>query len=495
MEHVGEAHKDSAINRRAILLGLLWLLAAFAWIISLVPDSLRLTDGLLIARVQVFGGALCAASGFLVLPSFWRASMSTHRGIVYLAISIARTLTAVAVFLGCVAILALAVNARDLVKKAFGYDRLFGGQVLLADESNVEIRGPLSSGIAHDLVVTLGANPSITRVTLNSVGGWIQEGNLLARVIREHGLATHSATGCYSACVMAYLAGVRRTLSPEARLGFHGASGDGTDPLYLDQMTTSMGDDLRDAGASESFVKRALSTPSQSMWFPMPHELLREGLVNQFTSDGMPPTGEPLLEFDGEIEKLLHSFPFLATLRRSDSARFEQFDRQARLRYRRSATDFEHDRAIVILANEIEVELVPIVSTQAASQYLAALQSVASALEPSSPAQCVAVIGFDLSSIESRTAVTVKSLSPALSALIDAPREAADARAQLDTALMERFILRAAEQDPLQFNLLINPNAGSLRDNCDAQLWFLNKVIDLASNETAEIARALRMHK
>jgi hypothetical protein len=274
-----------------VLLGVGWLVFTMAWATLFAPDSLGLVDGLLIARLQVFGGIFCLIASVLVLPRFWRATAPAQRGVLDTGLVLLRVVAAVVAFAALAVGVTTGLNSRAIVKIAFGSDRMSGGQVLLAGRGVAEVRGPLSAGIAQDLADVLRTYPDIRTVVLNSSGGWISEGTLLANLIREGSLATLSSTGCFSACISAFLAGRPRTLAPEARLGFHSASGEGTDPVYIAALTESMGDTLREAGASAPFITRALSTPASGMWYPMTHELLREGLVQELTESGLPPSG------------------------------------------------------------------------------------------------------------------------------------------------------------------------------------------------------------
>ena len=61
-------------------------------------------------------------------------------------------------------------------------------------------------------------------VILSGPGGRASVGFALFQMFRERKLATHVSSTCASACTIAFLGGVERTVSPSGRLGFHAAS-------------------------------------------------------------------------------------------------------------------------------------------------------------------------------------------------------------------------------------------------------------------------------
>jgi hypothetical protein len=92
---------------------------------------------------------------------------------------------------------------------------------VLRDSTEFEISGPLGFGISKAVSDQLRLYPSVKLIHLNSQGGRILEARNLAELIQERGLATYTATGCYSACVIAYAAGTERLIASQAKLGFH----------------------------------------------------------------------------------------------------------------------------------------------------------------------------------------------------------------------------------------------------------------------------------
>src|SRR5689334_361523 len=90
--------------------------------------------------------------------------------------------------------------------------------------TELEVSGGMSFGTADALETILKATPSIRVVHLNSVGGWIKEGERVGTLMESYGLTTFTEHECVSACLLAFLGGKERLLGVGARLGFHQAS-------------------------------------------------------------------------------------------------------------------------------------------------------------------------------------------------------------------------------------------------------------------------------
>lgn len=112
------------------------------------------------------------------------------------------------------------------------------------DVKVIELTGDIVSGDSNRLTALFDANfqcgefdclPHSALVSLNSTGGDYNEGQKLARLFREHAVATIVETGrtCLSACAIAFLGGtgvwttggigafIARYIEPGAKIGFH----------------------------------------------------------------------------------------------------------------------------------------------------------------------------------------------------------------------------------------------------------------------------------
>src|SRR6185312_15068634 len=270
------------------------LAASIAWIaltISFYVERFELwpnvLDGVLAARLNTAGPLLLLLAGLAVLPGLWRGTRpdalgrnSTWRGGL-------RVLAGLCALVLPLTVVSTALNARPFFLIAIGSDPMGQAQIqLLPGGRELEIRGPLGAGVAARLRTLIDAHPGVRFVHLNSPGGWVTEGARLARVIHAAGLGTYTATGCYSACVLAFAAGNPRVLNPDARLGLHSTSGRDADPIFI-----TLGNELYQKvllryGVSPGLAAWSTSTPSNGLWMPDPGQLLAGHLIDRVSADG-----------------------------------------------------------------------------------------------------------------------------------------------------------------------------------------------------------------
>ncbi len=156
-----------------------------------------------------------------------------------------------------------------------------------ADGRSILLSGGINDGSAQQLDRALDQAPTVSTVVLASQGGWLREGRLLADVIRRRGLNTYVEDYCASACTIAFLAGKERAADPRAKIGFHATRHVGTTG---DRPTANDTAHIRaiylDAGLPESFVTKALDTPSATMWHPSTDELLAAHVLTRRSMGG-----------------------------------------------------------------------------------------------------------------------------------------------------------------------------------------------------------------
>jgi hypothetical protein len=129
---------------------------------------------------------------------------------------------------------------------------------------------------------TLAENKGIREVVLAGPGGRASTGFELFRLFRERKLATRVDTGCASACTLAFLGGVERSIGPKGRLGFHRASFPGMDDSDMYESNRGMRRFLiYSARLTPEFADRVFNTPAASIWVPTPQELLAGGVINR----------------------------------------------------------------------------------------------------------------------------------------------------------------------------------------------------------------------
>lgn len=151
-----------------------------------------------------------------------------------------------------------------------------------ADGTILYIDGSYGMGSGQAVRRMLEQNPKVREVVLSGPGGRMGAGFEISRMIRSRRLATRVETGCASACTIAFLGGVDRSIAPGAKLGFHQASFPG---MSADDMFEANRDMKRfltmSAGVAPDFAQRVLDTPGDSIWVPTPEELLAARVIKR----------------------------------------------------------------------------------------------------------------------------------------------------------------------------------------------------------------------
>lgn len=122
-----------------------------------------------------------------------------------------------------------------------------------------------------------------TQLTINSWGGLIVEARGMAKVVKEFGLSTHVVERCYSACTLVFIAGSKRSLGPQGELGFHQYNVYAQLPLPWIKPGAEQEKDaalFREKHVADWFLKKAYSTPHQSIWVPQRDELTAAGVID-----------------------------------------------------------------------------------------------------------------------------------------------------------------------------------------------------------------------
>ena len=331
--------------------GIVWtLVVGVFWWQSLL-DWPIVVDGVLIARLRTIGGMALVVAGVVVLPALWRVTRGTGAKGVGFVGGAARVVAAACAFILVVTTTSILINARVLLRVAFGSDPMGRGEILLLPSgTELEVRGTFNAGIASQLERALRDHPGVRFVHLNSRGGWVLEGSRMADVIQSKRLGTYTATGCYSACVLAFVAGAPRILNPDARLGLHSASAEGMDPFMIEKVNDSYKATLLRHGVSKDFVSQATSAPSTSIWVPSPTELVANNMVDEVSDTGMSASGEPLTEFARRAAVAEKGNGDLQRLKRTDPTKFAALDRKVRLALRRGVGQFELRQYVAQLA-------------------------------------------------------------------------------------------------------------------------------------------------
>lgn len=259
--------------------------AAMALLIGLGSISLAVFSGLHITWIHIFLPAvLCTTSAAFAI---WQIGL--------LAVAARRTGGRPAFAATAGAAAAAIVTIGTLV-----HDRawpsiaemwtIYTGDVVLNDLTvyvspdgrTLHVEGSYGIGSEQAVRRALSEHRGIRTVVLAGPGGRVSVGFDLYGLFQERKLATRVDAGCASACTIAFLGGVERSISPGGRLGFHRASfpGMGDNDMYESNR------DLRrflvyGAKVTPEFANRVVDTPPDSIWVPTPEELLAGRVINR----------------------------------------------------------------------------------------------------------------------------------------------------------------------------------------------------------------------
>lgn len=151
------------------------------------------------------------------------------------------------------------------------------------DGQVVFLMGGIDHGITKSLEALIDKNPGVTVIVLKSRGGTPFEARGVAHIIRRHGLNTHVAADCFSACTLAFIAGERRTLGSNGRLGFHGYGLEGRYQVPFVDITQEQEIDRQAfelRGVRANFLARIFTSPISEIWLPSATELQEAGVVH-----------------------------------------------------------------------------------------------------------------------------------------------------------------------------------------------------------------------
>jgi hypothetical protein len=152
---------------------------------------------------------------------------------------------------------------------------------ILPGGTEMELSGGIPFGTNNAVRKFLDAAPTIKVIHLNSIGGRLNESHDLYNTIRERKLITYTSKVCASGCTIAFLAGQKRYISGNGKLGFHsasvGVSGKGAN---FDAANNDFRVLLRHHNVPDSFIKKAFATLQPDMWYPSKEELLAANIID-----------------------------------------------------------------------------------------------------------------------------------------------------------------------------------------------------------------------
>ena len=192
----------------------------------------------------------------------------------------------------------------------------------------IEFSGTVKFGTARRFEQFLGQHPGPRVLQIESYGGREREAREIADIVRAHRMDTYVGTHCESAGVVLFMAGVNREMKRMARIGFHSARA----PGIANAVIADKGVDfLTKAGVDAGFTAHVIRTPPESMWYPSPEELKKQGIVTRISEGEGHSLGTRQLAmytFEG-LKKELATVPTMRALSLREPVRYDDALRQA----------------------------------------------------------------------------------------------------------------------------------------------------------------------
>jgi len=147
------------------------------------------------------------------------------------------------------------------------------------------VKGVFKKGMSKRLRKILKEHPKAKVIILDSGGGSVSEAKKIFKIISNNKLNTYVENYCASACIDAFLAGEKRSISSKAKLGFHQStpaalSRDHTIPELMKVLKRDI-KFLHKQGVSKEFASKAFEAKPKDMWYPSHQELLEAGVVHE----------------------------------------------------------------------------------------------------------------------------------------------------------------------------------------------------------------------
>lgn len=176
-------------------------------------------------------------------------------------------------------------------EKAFAEDQTFGPFVVDSTRPDlITLNGSIDAGSALNFRRALQAAPNAKLVTLNSPGGNVQMGLLIADDIHQRKLATYipKESKCYSACSFVFLAGKERKVDGE--LGVHQISSDSPDLVGAQLAISDIIEVLNRFDTPMDVMHIMFKTPPDDMHVFSQDEIVRYGLNRSGGNQSKTPT-------------------------------------------------------------------------------------------------------------------------------------------------------------------------------------------------------------
>lgn len=152
-------------------------------------------------------------------------------------------------------------------------------------KTRITIEGDISAGDSDKLKAVIksvnDAGRSVYSVRLNSPGGSLIEGVLIAELVKFARVLTAvpPSAKCASACFVIFAAGAEKFASHSALVGVHGASEAGQETARSGAATISMARVVKELGVPPSIIGKMVITPPDQVVWLTPDELRSMGVT------------------------------------------------------------------------------------------------------------------------------------------------------------------------------------------------------------------------
>lgn len=262
-----------------------------------------------------------------------------------------------------------------------------------ADGKSILLMGGINDGTAEALSKALDIAPSVTTVVLQSNGGWVRQGNMIAKVITDRRLNTYVENECTSACTIAFLAGKERSAEPNARIGFHSfrAVGENNKADESSDLETAR-NAYSQAGLAPSFIAKVVGTSNDKVWYPSHDEMLAEGVLTRQSFGGETATIATSVPTREKLASEFKKIPAFDALSLKYPSEFDQIIDKAWEKVEARKSDAEVMAAGRAQIDQLITRLLPIASDASLADFVALMFDQAEALSRKSSTACVELI-------------------------------------------------------------------------------------------------------
>jgi ATP-dependent protease ClpP protease subunit len=367
-----------------------------------------------------------------------------------------------------------------------------------ADGKSLLLKGGINDGTAESLAKALDLAPSVSTIVLQSTGGWIRQGNMIAKVISDRGLSTYVEQECSSACTIAFLAGKQRAGEPNARIGFHSFKSIGGDVTDSTNAATAQQTYSR-AGLSTAFIAKVVATSHDKMWYPSHDELLAEGVLTRLSLGGETATLATLAPTREKLSAEFAKVPAFGTLAAKYPREFDAIVETAWVQVQARRPDGEVMAAARGQVSQLTAKLLPIVDDTTLLEFNLLIAAQAAALGDRSPEACVELMFPTGKSINIGALLPPKLATRELELMNEIIRTS-DTRnsKRFSKAETEKVAQRVlAQLTPAQIQFLVSDQlrAKSPGEACQALVGYLTVLNNIPEGDRARSIRAIYSNK